>query len=183
MAAKFTETDLPGVILIEPDTFPDSRGYFYETYHIEKYQNGGLAKPFVQDNFSNSKKNVLRGLHYQITRPQAKLVSCLRGEIFDVAVDIRKDSKTFGKWTGVQLTGENKHQLFVPEGFAHGFCVLSEDADVHYKCTDIYVQEYDRGLNWEDPQFAISWPVAKPILSEKDSVLSKLSEVDSSDLP
>jgi len=183
MALNFIETELPGVMIVEPQVFPDDRGLFFETYHVEKYKVGGFEKSFVQDNFSQSTKGVLRGLHYQIERPQGKLVSCLSGEIFDVAVDIRKNSDTFGKWFGVTLSEKNRKQLYVPEGFAHGFCAMSETANVVYKCTDVYIPEYDRGLLWSEPEFSIDWPLESPLLSKKDAVLPKLSEVPNNDLP
>lgn len=179
---RFIATKLPGVVLVEPDVFNDPRGYFLETYHAGRYAEGGIPGPFVQDNFSHSVRNTLRGLHYQLQRAQGKLVMVLEGRIFDVAVDIRKGSPTFGRWDGVELTGENKRQLYIPPGFAHGFCVLSETADVLYKCTDVYSREDERGIIWNDPALAIAWPVTAPLLSDKDRAYKRLSEMNG-DLP
>ena len=175
---QFNETKLKGVVLVEPDVFNDPRGYFLETYHAGRYAKGGIPGPFVQDNFSHSVSGTLRGLHYQLQRPQGKLVMVLQGRIFDVAVDIRKGSPTFGRWVGVELSGENKRQLYIPPGFAHGFCVLSETADVLYKCTDVYAREDERGIIWNDPALAIAWPVTAPLLSDKDRAYKRLSEMD-----
>ena len=152
------ETSIPGVLILVPDLFEDDRGFFQETYHREWYAEHGLTGVFVQDNHSHSRARVLRGLHYQLRRAQAKLVSVLRGSVFDVAVDIRTGSPTFGKWVGQVLSGENRLQLYIPEGFAHGFCVLGEEADVTYKCTDYYSREDDYGILWSDPGLAIDWP-------------------------
>lgn len=165
---KFTELEIPGLILVEPDVFPDDRGFFTETFHREKYAAGGIAKPFVQDNFAHSRRNILRGLHYQQQQAQGKLVYAVRGEIFDVAVDMRRGSPAFGRWVGWTLSDKNHHQLYVPEGCAHGYVVLSDVADVMYKCTDLYAPQHDRGLAWDDPDLAIAWPVKDPILSPKD---------------
>ena len=161
-------TALKGLLIIEPKVFEDERGYFLETHHIARFQSAGLDGNFVQDNLSFSKKGTLRGLHFQITYPQAKLVQAVSGEIFDVAVDIRPESPTFGKWSGTLLSEENKRQLFIPGGFAHGFCVLSESAHVAYKCSDYYRPEDEGGILWSDPAVAIDWPVKDPALSEKD---------------
>jgi dTDP-4-dehydrorhamnose 3,5-epimerase len=147
-----------------------------ETHHQARYAEAGLDRVFVQDNHSHSKKHVLRGLHYQLTRPQGKLVFVVSGEIFDVAVDIRQDSPTFGRWAGACLSAENKHQIFVPEGFAHGFVVLSASADVIYKCTDVYAPGDEYGIYWADPAIAIDWPVQNPILSDKDQKCPLLSD-------
>ncbi|HEY8240756.1 MAG TPA: dTDP-4-dehydrorhamnose 3,5-epimerase [Kiritimatiellia bacterium] len=166
---KFTELEIPGVILVEPDVFPDERGFFTETFHREKYAKGGIAKPFVQDNFAHSRKNVLRGLHFQDKQAQGKLVYAVSGAIFDVAVDVRRGSPSYGKWVGRRLTAENHHQMYVPEGCAHGYLVLSDESDVMYKCTDLYAPQYDRGLLWNDPAIRIQWPVLNPILSAKDA--------------
>jgi dTDP-4-dehydrorhamnose 3,5-epimerase len=179
---QFIATKLPGVVLVEPDVFNDPRGYFLETYHAGRYAEGGIPGPFVQDNFSHSVRGTLRGLHYQLKRAQGKLVMALEGRIFDVAVDIRTGSPTFGRWVGVELSGENKRQLYIPPGFAHGFCVLSETADVLYKCTDLYSREDERGIIWNDPALAIAWPVTAPLLSDKDRAYRRLSEMDG-DLP
>ena len=161
-------TSLEGLLIIEPNVFGDARGYFFETYHQRRYQSAGLDTTFVQDNLSFSKKNTLRGLHFQITHPQTKLVQAVTGEIFDVAVDIRPESPTFGKWSSALLSEENKRQLFIPGGFAHGFCVLSESAHVAYKCSDYYSPGDEGGILWSDPAIAIDWPVKDPMLSDKD---------------
>lgn len=165
---RVTPTDLPEVLLIEPDVFRDSRGFFLETYHAERYAQHGIVEPFVQDNHSRSVRATLRGLHWQETRPQGKLVRVIEGEIFDVAVDIRPGSSTCGKWVAVRLSAENFRQVFVPPGFAHGFCVLSDVAQVEYKCTAPYDRASERGLMWNDPNLNIAWPVAEPVLSERD---------------
>ena len=183
MAAKYTKISLPGVVVIEPDVFQDDRGFFLETYHQKKYAEGEITKSFVQDNLSHSTKNVLRGLHYQLQNPQGKLLCVITGEIFDVAVDIRRGSETFGKWEGVYLSSDNNRQMFIPEGFAHGFCVLSETADVLYKCTDFYNPDDEYGILWSDPEIGIEWPVKEPILSPKDSQYPQLKEITDSFLP
>jgi dTDP-4-dehydrorhamnose 3,5-epimerase len=170
-------TSLEGLLIIEPDVFGDTRGYFLETYHQRRYQSAGLDTTFVQDNLSFSKKGTLRGLHFQITHPQAKLVQAITGKIFDVAVDIRPESPTFGKWSGAMLSEENKRQLFIPGGFAHGFCVLSEIAHVFYKCSDYYSPEDEGGILWSDPAIAIDWPVKDPMLSDKDQQYSCLKDL------
>jgi dTDP-4-dehydrorhamnose 3,5-epimerase len=174
---KFIETKLNGVVLIEPDVFSDPRGYFLETYHAGRYAGGGIPGLFVQDNFSHSVRGTLRGLHYQLKHAQGKLVMALAGRIFDVAVDIRKGSPTFAQWVGVELSGENKCQVYIPPGFAHGFCVLSETADVLYKCTDVYAPKDERGLIWNDPAIAIAWPIADPLLSGKDGAYPRLADM------
>ncbi|MSR25320.1 MAG: dTDP-4-dehydrorhamnose 3,5-epimerase [Nitrospiraceae bacterium] len=179
---KFVETKLQGVILVELDLFEDPRGYFFEMYHAGKHADGGIRGPFVQDNFSHSLRGTLRGLHYQLQHAQGKLMMVLDGRIFDVAVDIRKRSPTFKQWVGVELSGENKRQLYIPPGFAHGFCVLSETADVLYKCTDVYSQKDERGIIWNDPALAITWPVADPLLSKKDHAYPRLADMER-DLP
>lgn len=181
---KVSETGLPGVLLIEPRVFGDQRGVFLETYHREKYARAGIAKPFVQDNHSHSSKGVLRGLHYQLKQPQGKLLYVVTGEIFDVAVDIRHGSPTFGKWVGVTLSAENRRQLYVPGGFAHGFYVLSEQADVTYKCTDLYAPGDEYGIIWSDPEVNIEWPLqGTPLLSEKDAMYPRLADVPVQHLP
>ena len=177
-----TTTTLPGVLLIEPAIFQDTRGHFLETYHAARYAEKGIPGPFVQDNFSHSVKGTLRGLHYQLQHAQGKLVMALTGRIFDVAVDIRKGSPTFGRWVGVELSGDNKRQLYIPPGFAHGFCVVSETADVLYKCTNLYAPKDERGIIWNDPALAIAWPVTGPILSPKDQAYKRLAGMDG-DLP
>ena len=161
-------TSLEGLLIIEPDVFGDTRGYFLETYHQRRYQSAGLDATFIQDNLSFSKKGTLRGLHFQITQPQAKLVQAITGKIFDVAVDIRPESPTYGKWSSAMLSEDNKRQLFIPGGFAHGFCVLSESAHVSYKCSDYYNPADEGGILWSDPALGIDWPVKDPTLSDKD---------------
>lgn len=180
---RVTEADLPGVLLIEPRLFPDERGLFLETYHAERYGISGLADLFVQDNLSFSRKGVLRGLHYQIHRAQGKLVTAVQGKIFDVAVDIRRGSPTFGHWFGAVLSSDNFRQMFVPKGYAHGFCVLSDTATVCYKCTDFYSPSGERGLRWDDPRLAIQWPVEEPIISDKDRMYPTLETISEDDLP
>ncbi|MDM8544984.1 dTDP-4-dehydrorhamnose 3,5-epimerase [Candidatus Venteria ishoeyi] len=162
-------TEIPGVLIIEPKVFGDERGFFLETYQAERYKAAGIAEPFVQDNHSRSRYGVLRGLHFQRQRPQGKLVSVTQGEVFDVAVDIRKDSPAFGRWVGITLTAENHTQFYVPPGCAHGFCVLSETADFTYKCTDYYQPDDEGSLIWNDPDVGIEWPISDPVLSEKDA--------------
>jgi dTDP-4-dehydrorhamnose 3,5-epimerase len=170
-------TKLPGVLIIEPDVFRDERGWFLETYHASKYQDRGISVSFVQDNHSSSVCRTLRGLHAQISRPQGKLVRVVKGEIFDVAVDIRRGSATFGHWESVMLSGENFKQIYIPPGFAHGFCVLSEMAEVEYKCTDVYTPGDEIALIWNDPQVGIRWPVESPILSRKDAAGQSLQKL------
>jgi dTDP-4-dehydrorhamnose 3,5-epimerase len=170
-------TPLDGMLIVEPGIFGDERGYFMETHHLKRFQSADIDCVFVQDNLSFSKKNVLRGLHFQKTKPQAKLVQAITGGIFDVGVDLRPDSSTYGKWFSVVLSEENKRQIFVPEGFAHGFCVLSESAHVAYKCSDYYDPDDERGLHWSDPDIAIDWPLKDPILSAKDSQFGYLRDL------
>ena len=166
---KVRETILPGVLVLEPKVFRDDRGFFTETYSTRALAGKGIPLLFVQDNHSRSSRDVLRGLHYQLERPQGKLVHVARGRIFDVAVDIRIGSPTFARWFGIELNDENLLSLWVPPGFAHGFCVLSEFADVIYKCSSLYEASDDRGVKWDDPRIGIDWPVKNPIVSEKDS--------------
>lgn len=175
-----TPTDIPEVIIIEPKVFGDDRGFFFESFNARAFEQiTGLKRDFVQDNHSKSSKNVLRGLHYQIQQPQGKLVRVTQGEVFDVAVDLRKGSKTFGSWVGVHLSSENKKQLWVPEGFAHGFVVLSETAEFLYKTTDYYAPEYERSLLWNDPALNIGWPVeGVPKLAPKDAAALMLAQAD-----
>jgi dTDP-4-dehydrorhamnose 3,5-epimerase len=180
---QMIKTSLPGVLIIEPEVFQDSRGFFMETYHQERYKEIGIDDVFVQDNFSHSNQNVLRGLHYQRKHPQAKLVHVIKGIIFDVVVDIRLSSPWFGQWLGKELSEFNGRQIYVPKGFAHGFCVLSETADVLYKCSDIYRPDDEGGIHWSDPEIGIKWPVNNPLLSEKDSKFSRLDSVGSEQLP
>lgn len=171
------KTEIEGVYVIEPKVFGDNRGYFMETYNEQEFKNNGLDYNFVQDNQSKSKKGVLRGLHFQKTHPQAKLVRVLEGEVFDVAVDLRKGSKTYGKWVGVILSEENKKQFMIPRGFAHGFVVLSETAVFAYKCDDFYHPEDEGGIMWNDPDINIEWPYkGELLLSEKDKVHPLLKE-------
>jgi dTDP-4-dehydrorhamnose 3,5-epimerase len=174
---RFTPTSLPGVILVEPDVHRDERGFFLETYHAEKYRAGGVTGPFLQDNHSRSVRGTLRGLHAQIRRPQGKLVRAVEGEMLDVAVDIRKRSPTFGRWVSVRLSGENFHQLYVPPGFAHGFCVLSPVVHVEYKCTELYDREDEIAIAWNDPEIGIEWGIGDPTLSAKDQKAPRLREV------
>jgi dTDP-4-dehydrorhamnose 3,5-epimerase len=174
---RFIQTEIPGVVIIEPDVHRDPRGYFLETYHERKYAEGGIQGPFVQDNHSFSLRGTLRGLHAQRRRPQGKLVRAVEGEMFDVAVDIRRGSPTFSKWVGVTLSGENCRQLYVPPGFAHGFCVLSERVHVVYKCTDFYDREDEFGVAWNDPEIGIAWPITEPALSAKDAAAPRLAKI------
>jgi dTDP-4-dehydrorhamnose 3,5-epimerase len=183
MSITVSATSLPGVLLIEPRLHSDHRGFFLEIYHRQKYASEGITAVFVQDNLSRSRRGTVRGLHYQLRRPQAKLLSVLEGEIFDVAVDIRRGSPTFGRWVGVRLSAENRCQMFIPEGFAHGFCVLSERADVFYKCSDFYDPADEYGVVWSDPTIGIAWPVTSPILSLKDSSFPRLAEIPPEHLP
>ena len=179
MQFTFTKSKIPNVVLIEPRLFPDDRGYFFESFKESAFASNGITTKFVQDNFSHSVKGVLRGLHYQKNpKVQAKLVTVLRGEIFDVAIDIRKNSPTFGQWIGEILSDENHKSLYIPEGFAHGFCVLSAEADVIYKVNNEYSPENERGILWNDPQIDIMWPIDTPLLHEKDSTLPLLKDAD-----
>lgn len=173
---------LEGVLVFEPRVFSDERGFFFESYHEQRYAEAGLGVRFVQDNHARSVAGTLRGLHYQLRRPQAKLVRVVRGAIFDVAVDIRVGSPTFGQWVGEVLSEENQKQLFVPADFAHGYCVVEEPAEVMYKCSDYYVPDDQCGIIWSDPDLAISWPIDEPRLSDKDLRLERLS-ADRDDLP
>lgn len=166
---KITPTSLPEVLLIDPDVYTDSRGYFQEIWSREKYSALGCNAEFVQDNQSRSYQGVLRGLHYQLEKPQGKLVKVMSGKVFDVAVDIRKGSPTFKHWVSVELSEDNHRQLYIPPGFAHGFCVLSEQADFFYKCTDFYDSSDERGIFWNDPDIGITWPEMEFVVSEKDS--------------
>ena len=165
---KVTESRLKGVYLIKPQVFEDPRGFFCEIYNRDRYQSRGIEVDFVQDNYARSTCGILRGMHYQIKQGQDKLVWVPQGEVFDVVVDLRKDSPTVGQWEGFVLSSKNKHQLFVPIGFAHGYCVTSETADFMYKCSNFYYPEDEGGLIWNDPKVGIEWPIEDPILSEKD---------------
>jgi len=178
---NFTKTGISDVILVEPDVFGDNRGFFMETWHTGKFTAGGIAADFVQDNQSRSSRGILRGLHYQVKKPQGKLVRVLSGEVFDVAVDLRKSSATFGQWVGMYLTAENKKMLWVPPGFAHGFYVVSQQADFFYKCTDFYAPEYERAIRWDDPDLAIDWPLVdgkEPILASKDQAAAWFKDAE-----
>ncbi len=165
---KVSKTKLEGVLLIEPTVYEDERGFFFESYNFRRYAEHGIRTNFVQDNHSRSVKNTLRGLHYQINPGQDKLVRVIVGEVFDVAVDIRFGSPTFGQWVGYYLSAKNKLQMYIPVGFAHGFCVVSEVAEFEYKCSDYYSPQDERGIMWNDPDLGIDWPVKNPILSPKD---------------
>ena len=180
---KFIETSLPGCVIIEPQVFGDSRGFFYESYNEAKYREAGIGRRFVQSNVSRSARGVLRGLHYQWPFPQGKLVSVLDGEVYDVAVDIRRGSPTFGQWAGVMLTAENHRHFWIPEGFAHGFCVVSEFATFSYQCTDLYDAKADGGIRWNDPAIGIDWPISAPLLSDKDGKAPLLADVAPDRLP
>jgi len=177
---NFIDTGIEGLTIIEPKVFGDDRGYFMETYNYNDFKNAGLDMVFVQDNQSMSRKGVLRGLHFQTQRAQGKLVRVLSGEVYDVAVDLRKDSPTFSHWYGVMLTGENKKQFYVPEGFAHGFLVLSDEAEFAYKCTDFYFPEFETGVIWNDPDINVNWPIdtlEEVLLSEKDKSQKSFQEM------
>lgn len=179
MPFEFKTFERPGPVLVRPQVFGDDRGYFMELYKHSDFIKAGISEHLVQDNYSRSSKGVLRGLHYQkAPRSQGKLVMCLKGRIFDVAVDVRKGSPYFGKWVGVELSEENRFMLYVPPGFAHGFQVMSDAAEVMYKCTDEYSSKDDRGIIWNDPHIAITWPVANPVLSGKDRNHPQLQEAD-----
>jgi dTDP-4-dehydrorhamnose 3,5-epimerase len=171
---KFHATPLPGVVVVEPQVFEDARGFFMETYHAPRFAEAGIAQKFVQDNHTRSVKHTLRGLHFQVTRPQGKLVRVVAGEVFDVAVDLRRGAPTFACWHGVTLSADNRLQIYIPPGFAHGFCVLSDTADVIYKCTEVYDPGGDRSIRWDDPAIGIDWPVKDPILSAKDAAAPTL---------
>lgn len=180
---KVVSTKLDGVLILEPRVFGDHRGYFLESYQHRRYQDAGVDVTFVQDNISLSVKNTLRGLHYQYPGGQAKLVQVLQGEIYDVAVDTRSGSPTFGQWVGATLSADNHRQFFIPAGFAHGFCVLSESALFMYKCSAYYAPEDEGGIRWNDPELGIHWPIRTPILSERDQTLPHLATIASQDLP
>lgn len=174
---KVIEEPLPGLLVIKPRVYEDERGFFLETWQKKRYEEIGIEENFVQDNWSRSSKGVLRGLHFQKKHPQGKLVSVKRGKVFDVALDIRKNSSTFGEWYGEELSDENHLQMYVPSGFAHGFCVLSEFADFCYKCTDYYNSKDEGGIRFDDPDLDINWPINKPIVSEKDKELQKFKSI------
>jgi len=183
MGLSFEPGELPGTIVVKPQVFRDERGSFAESYHAQKYFEGGIRSIFVQDNESVSVKNVVRGLHYQLHRPQAKLIRCTRGAVWDVAVDLRWGSPTFTKWFAMELSAENGFQLFIPAGFAHGFCVLSDEALLSYKCSEFFDAKDDRGLMWNDPAIGVNWPIENPILSAKDSIRKPFSELSDIDFP
>ncbi|WP_045767910.1 dTDP-4-dehydrorhamnose 3,5-epimerase [Xanthomonas albilineans] len=180
---KVIETSLPGCLAIEPAVFGDARGYFFEAWNAERFGQHGLPTHFVQSNVSTSAMGVLRGLHYQWPRPQGKLVSVLEGEVYDVAVDIRHGSPHFGRWAAAVLSAQNKRQLWIPEGFAHGFAVLSERAVFSYLCTDVYVKEADAVVRWDDPAIAVDWPINATVLSQKDAVAPCLADIPVERLP
>ena len=179
------DTPLPGVWLINPRVVPDRRGFFLESYNQHEMAEIGITERFVQDNHSQSRRGVLRGLHYQVTRPQSKLVRATRGAIFDVAVDVRRGSPSFGRWTGAELSAELHTMMYIPKGFAHGFLVLSDVAEVQYKCSDFYVPEDERGVAWDDPALGIEWPLGglEPVLSDRDRAWSPLNDADEADFP
>jgi dTDP-4-dehydrorhamnose 3,5-epimerase len=174
---RFLPTEIPEVVVVEPDVHRDERGFFLETYHRDKYREGGITATFVQDNHSRSAADTLRGLHAQEKRPQGKLVRCIEGEIFDVAVDVRRGSPTFGRWVAVVLSADNFRQLWIPEGFLHGFCVLSPLAQVEYKCTDLYAPDDELSVAWNDPDLGVRWPVTAPRVSPRDQRAPTLAAV------
>jgi dTDP-4-dehydrorhamnose 3,5-epimerase len=182
MNMTITETRIPEIKIIEPRVFEDDRGYFLETFREEILEEEGLVHRFVQDNISKSYEGTIRGLHYQKEKPQVKLVKCIKGTILDVAVDVRKNSPTFGNYVAVKLSEKNHKMLYIPEGFAHGFSVLSDEAIVHYKCSDYYDKESERGIRWDDPLIRINWDVSKPILSEKDRKQPLFSSLNDEDI-
>ena len=180
---KVIETSLPGCVVLEPAVFGDARGVFFEAWNADRFGEHGLPVKFVQSNVSTSVKGVLRGLHYKWPRPQGKLVSVLEGEVYDVAVDIRRGSPTFGRWEAVILSAQNHRQFWIPEGFAHGFAVLSEHAVFNYLCTDVYVKEADAGVRWNDGDIGVDWPVSDPLLSAKDEKAPFLADIPEDRLP
>jgi len=180
---KVTPQAIPDILLIEPQVFGDERGFFKETFHAERYKNAGMPLPFVQDNLSRSRRGILRGMHLQHPYDQGKLVSVVEGEVFDVTIDVRVGSPSFGKWLGFLLSAENHRQLYVPPGFAHGFCVTSESALFSYKCTDLYHPEHELGVAYSDPDLGIEWPIKEPLVSAKDAAYPRLSQIDPAKLP
>jgi dTDP-4-dehydrorhamnose 3,5-epimerase len=180
---KVTPLEIPEILLVEPKVFGDARGYFLETFQAERYAEVGISERFVQDNLSRSCRGTLRGLHLQHPRGQGKLVCVVEGEVFDAAVDVRVGSASFGKWAGTCLSSGDHRQMYIPPGFAHGFCVVSEYALFAYKCTDVYLPQQELGVAWNDPALAIPWPVSEPIISEKDQRFSPLAEIDPARLP
>jgi dTDP-4-dehydrorhamnose 3,5-epimerase len=180
---KVRELDLPGVLLIEPEVFGDPRGYFFESYHAQRYRDAGIAAPFVQDNLSRSDAGILRGLHFQNPHTQGKLVQVLDGAAYDVVLDVRAGSPTFGRWVGETLTAENKRQLYAPPGFAHGFCVVQAPVLFTYKVTDFYAPDAEVSVLWNDPDLAIPWPVSAPVLNAKDKAAPRLRDIPAERLP
>ena len=174
---RYITTEIPGVVIVEPDVYRDARGYFLETFHAQKYSAAGIPEVFRQDNYSSSVRHTLRGLHLQVRKPQGKLVRVVEGEIWDVAVDLRSDLPTFGRWKATRLSADNFRQLYIPPGCAHGFCVLSETAKVEYKCTELYDPTDELGIAYDDPDLAIDWPVTQPILSVRDTQHRRLKDV------
>jgi dTDP-4-dehydrorhamnose 3,5-epimerase len=183
MSLHVKSTGLEGLLLIEPQCFRDERGFFLESFHAERYHDKGIADAFVQDNLSRSRQGVLRGLHFQVKRPQAQIVTVIRGRIFDVAVDLRSASATFGRWYGIELSDEGSRQLYMAPGFAHGFCVLSEFADLHYKVTRLYDHTDEGGLIWNDSEVGVRWPIEQPIVSGRDSAYPTLRQLGRNGLP
>ena len=177
MSPNFRETELPGVVVVEPRVFRDERGFFLETYQLPRYQEGGIDAHFLQDNHSYSTRGTLRGLHGQFPHPQGKLIRAIEGEIFDVAVDVRRGSPAYGQFVTEILSSENFRQIYVPPGMVHGFCVLSDVAQVEYKCTELYRPEAEFSVAWDDPQLGIPWPISDPVLSKKDADAPPLAEV------
>jgi len=173
---QITQTNLPGVLVIEPKVFKDARGFFLETFQAERYRAAGINPNFVQDNHSRSQKGVLRGLHFQKTKPQGKLINVSQGVVYDVAADVNPESPTFGQYFAIELSDVNHTQLWIPAGYAHGFCVLSDSADFHYRCTEYYDPQDEAGVLWNDPQININWPIKSPLLSEKDKQLPLLKD-------
>lgn len=180
---RVERTKLEGCLVIEPKRFGDTRGFFLETYHQSRYREAGIADTFVQDNHSRSMKGVLRGMHFTVRKPQAQMVTVMRGHIFDVGVDLRPDSPTFGQWVGAELRDDGPCQIYMAPGFAHGFCVLSEFADLHYKCSEFYDHADEGGLLWNDPQVAIQWPISGPVITARDAAFARLSEMGRDRLP
>src|ERR1700733_2383670 len=180
---RVEHTPLPGLLLIEPHCFHDERGFFLESFQAERYRGHGIAETFVQDNHSRSQHGVLRGLHFQVRQPQAQIVTVIHGRIFDVTVDLRPDSTSFGRWYGVELSDEGPRQLYMAPGFAHGFCVLSAVADLHYKVSRLYRPDDEKGVIWNDPEIGIDWPVTAPIVSKRDGAYPNLRELGREQLP
>ncbi|HET6430828.1 dTDP-4-dehydrorhamnose 3,5-epimerase [Dyella sp.] len=180
---KWITTSLPGALIVEPRVLSDARGFFYESFNQQTFREAGIDVSFVQSNVSRSARGVLRGLHYQWPNPQGKLVTVLEGEAYDVAVDIRPESPTFGQWTGVMLTAQNRRQFWIPEGYAHGFCVTSDFATLSYQCTALYDRQADAAIRWNDDRLKIDWPVSEPLLSDKDAAAPFLADIPRHRLP